>query len=48
MRASVLKFNGNNEHLPEIITLIKKTRFELRKRFNMKIGKMNVLGVFKN
>ena len=44
----MLKLNGNNEHLPEISSLIKKTRFELRNKCNMEIGKMNVLGVFEN
>ena len=48
MRKSVLKLDCNNEHLPETSSLIKKTRFELRNKWNMEISKMNVLGVFEN
>ena len=48
MRGSALKLDCNNEHLSEISSLIKKTIFELRKKCNMVICKMNVLGVFEN
>ena len=48
MRKSVLKLDCNNEHLSETSSLIKKTRFELRNKWNMEISKMNVLGVFEN